>query len=676
MPGLAIRIRPFQAGALAAALSVLLMLAPATAGAKPAWLAPVGISAPGVGTEGSHVAVDPQGEAVAVWTQTKGSEKVDIEASSRPPGGSWQAPVRLSPAAPREHPWPHEGEAQSPYVAINAKGEAVAVWRYDDGSDWLVESSTRPAGGTWGPFSIIAGGFTPSGGIREAREAGIALDPQGDAVATWTDWDTKYELEGGIAEAAVRPAGGTWQAPVQLCSWKAATSPNAAFDAQGDAVASWNAGSFEVSTRPAGGTWQAAEAIFPVQGGEGKLAVDPQGEAVAVWEHETSHGGKPYTAVIEGRSRPPGGTWQPPVTISTNTGFAGPVLAIDAQGEAIITWGSWTELGGSNTTVQSAVRPAGGSWQAPVQIAPLFVNVIKLAVDAQGDAVTVWDDYSKGEVEGAVRPADGTWQAPAGLSAGAGSQAPNVAIDGQGDAVAVWQGHLGVEAAGYDAAGPQLNGLQIPATGIAREPVTFSVSPLSVWSSLGTTTWSFGDGTSASGTSVNHAYAATGSYHVTLTSADVLGNTTSTSATIAISPAPPKPRLTSVRMTNTRFRVAKTSTAITARRTPLGTSFRFKLSTPAELRIAITSTAAGLRHGRSCLAPTSKLRHAHAKSCTRTLTVATLTRASERKGADSIPFSGRIGTRALSPRSYAAVLTATNAGGSSKPVKLSFTIVH
>ena len=129
-------------------------------------------------------------------------------------------------------------------------------------------------------------------------------------------------------------------------------------------------------------------------------------------------------------------------------------------------------------------------------------------------------------------------------------------------------------------------------------------------------------------------------------------------------------------LTNKRFRVAKTNTAISAKKTPLGSTFRFTLSAAAKLQITITSTAAGLRHGHSCLAPTAKLKRAHAKHCTRTLTVGTLTRANEPKGADSVPFSGRIGNQALSPQSYSAVLSASNAGGRSQPVTLSFAIVR
>jgi hypothetical protein len=70
------------------------------------------------------------------------------------------------------------------------------------------------------------------------------------------------------------------------------------------------------------------------------------------------------------------------------------------------------------------------------------------------------------------------------------------------------------------------------------------------------------------------------------------------------------------------------------------------------------------------------LRDAHAKRCTRTLTLGTLIRANEPVGADSVSFSGRIGRRALSAGAYHAVLSASDAGGTSKLVTLGFTFVR
>jgi alpha-tubulin suppressor-like RCC1 family protein len=136
------------------------------------------------------------------------------------------------------------------------------------------------------------------------------------------------------------------------------------------------------------------------------------------------------------------------------------------------------------------------------------------------------------------------------------------------------------------------------------------------------------------------------------------------------------PTLTSVSLTNRRFRVARQATAISAKRTPLGSTFRFTPSETVSLKVRITRTAAGLSHRHTCLAPSAKLRRAHAGRCTRRIAVGSLTRTSEPMGADSLPFSGRIGRRALSPGTYEALLSATGATGQSEPATLRFTIVR
>ena len=96
-----------------------------------------------------------------------------------------------------------------------------------------------------------------------------------------------------------------------------------------------------------------------------------------------------------------------------------------------------------------------------------------------------------------------------------------------------------MEAAGLDAAGPNVNGFSIPTRGTAGKRLSFSVSPgLDVWSTLsGAPHWFFGDGASASGTTVTHVFRA-GSYNVTVSQADRVGNQTSAHGTVTISPAP------------------------------------------------------------------------------------------------------------------------------------------
>ena len=144
-------------------------------------------------------------------------------------------------------------------------------------------------------------------------------------------------------------------------------------------------------------------------------------------------------------------------------------------------------------------------------------------------------------------------------------------------------------------------------------------------------------------------------------------------------PGPPK--VTRYRLTNNPF-------VITAARTPIlgraaakkrakkhkrGTTFKYTLSEPATVKIVIAQRLPGRRSGRRCVAATKKLRHA--KKCTRVNARGTLTRTSHH-GANSVAFSGRIGSKALKPGHYQATLTATDsAKRTSKPQTIYFTIV-
>ena len=147
------------------------------------------------------------------------------------------------------------------------------------------------------------------------------------------------------------------------------------------------------------------------------------------------------------------------------------------------------------------------------------------------------------------------------------------------------------------------------------------------------------------------------------------------SETVLIEVQPP-PSLQNVSLTNRRCRVSPRSTAIAAAKAPVGTTFRYTLTRSATLTITITHRAAGLRRGKRCLAPTRKLRRAHAKHCTRTVTDGKLTRANQPQGPGAVEFSGRIGRRPLAPGRYRAEFSARNIAGRSTPVLLNFVVVR
>jgi len=134
--------------------------------------------------------------------------------------------------------------------------------------------------------------------------------------------------------------------------------------------------------------------------------------------------------------------------------------------------------------------------------------------------------------------------------------------------------------------------------------------------------------------------------------------------------------VTGFRVTKRRFAVGKKPTPRTgsaAAKPKKGTTFLYSLSEPATATIAIARRQSGRRRGKKCLAPSRRLRRA--RKCTRTVRKGVLERTS-RQGANRVPFSGRIASRALKPGRYQATLTATDAAKNSSPPKsVAFAVV-
>jgi hypothetical protein len=537
-----------------------------------------------------------------------------IEVSGRPAGSaSWQAPMMLSNV---------KDMASSPQVALDSHGDAVAVWESFDGSEYAIEAATRSGlGGSWQvPVVLKMVGTMPSAGPD------LAIDPQGDAIAIWP-------REEKTIEAAGRPAGGLFQKPETLSSTaQAQHRAEVGIDAAGDATAVWEediGGEIftEASSKTVGGKWQTAVSLSAAGGNanEPRVAVDAQGDAVAVWERFEGE------EIIEAASRPRSGSvWVKPVALTKPEPGkgepAGQQVAIDGQGDAVAVW---SRTNGTHDFVEAANgRTSSSVWQSPITLSGPGATVEEapqVAVNDSGDAVVVWE-RSNGVheiIEGSSgSAAAGSWQTPVSISAdGEEAGEPQVALDAQGAAIAVWKRFDGsnyiAEAAG-------------------------SVAPATM---------------------------------------PITGSNTNTTITKSLPLILLRPTITGARLSSSRFRVSKRPTAISAKfkakpKVPQGTSFHFTLNEAADLRIAFTHPAVGLRSGKRCVAPRAKLRHGHAKRCKRVVTDGALSRANEQAGSNTVAFSGRIGSKTLRPGAYTATLTASAGGLSSAPVALSLTVVR
>jgi hypothetical protein len=439
-------------------------------------------------------------------------------------------------------------DLRSPQLALDAAGNATVVWVSDIDNEDRVQVATRPAGGAW----TIAGDVLVAarrglvGGGEKVIDFDAAADAAGNVTAVWTS-------EGSVgltAHFASRPAGGVWTRVGSLGeSGEQVTAPHLAVNAAGDTVVVYQGleNVTRSSVRPAGGDWTPPQTLSAPgeQTSSADVGLGANGDAVAVWSTREFWG-------IRAATRPADETWTAPQNVSA-PGVAARDLrvAVNDDGQAVAVW---LRYDGAAWVTEASVLPANGAWTAAEVLsgAGRQTEFPGVAMDREGNAIAVWrhSDQTGDVVEAAVRPTGQRWTDRHEMSPGhpPNVSAPEIAMNASGGALAVWAQHTGtdvvVAAAAYDRHGPRLESLRIPASGVAGTSLDTVVEPLDLWSAIAWTTWDFGDGGTASGTTVSHTYAAAGDYTITAAAGDLLGNASSASRVVRIVPRLIEPPVT------------------------------------------------------------------------------------------------------------------------------------
>ena len=509
--------------------SVVCLAAAAPAAAAPDWLAPTNLSAFGRDATEPQVAVDGAGGTVAVWARSNGSQTI-IQATSRPPGGTWAPVVDLSAVG---------RNATEPQVAVDASGTAVAVWARSNGAHTVIQASSRTPDGTWLPARDV------SNSERSAKEPQVVVDSGGRGIAVWSRSDGFDNI---VQSAQLAPAAGSaWSDPVDLSALgQDAEEPELSIDAAGDAVAVWSRleGSdtiAQAAVMPAGGGWGGAHDLSEAGGdaAEPQVAVDAGGSAVAVWSRAVG-----VVGTVESAEMTSGGQWLEAVAI-TGAGEDGTEPQVATAGGRSVA--VWTLAGaGPYTTIQAAEAPAGGDWQPAQNLTQpgLTQTVVtpQVAIDPNGNAASVWarSGASPTVIEGRTKPAGGAWSGIVELSElGSTATEPQVTLGPTGDGASIWSRDNGantiIQAAGFDGDGPLFPALSIPAAATMRQPVAFGAATFDNWSPVRPVVWSFGDGgEGAIGNQVDHTFGSPGIYSITLVAGDDLGNTRGAAGSITI----------------------------------------------------------------------------------------------------------------------------------------------
>jgi hypothetical protein len=339
--------------------------------------------------------------------------------------------------------------AENPQIAMNARGDAVAVWRRLDNQITRVWSNNYTAGGGWGTALPIGPDIGPSiqGPVRTPQ---VAMDGSGNAIAVWPQsddghyriWATRYAAGSGWGTAvSLEPNAGATTSDVSA-------NPQIKLDANGNAIAVWEHYD-SVSSRiwsnrytVAASGWGTARMIQsgdPVQAFNAQIAIDTAGNALVVWLRSDAAQRNEiwsvrYTA---------GGDWGIAGRISDNGSGAGsPQIAMDASGNVLAVWNQLDS--GTSSSTRWNRYTVGAGWGTAATIEPgdgTRVGDARIACDANGNALAVWE-HSIGmnsEVRSSRYTVGGGW-APAVNAGSTGAVLdPVVAIDSTGNALAVWQ---------------------------------------------------------------------------------------------------------------------------------------------------------------------------------------------------------------------------------------------
>ena len=273
-----------------------------------------------------RVAVDPAGNAIAVWYQADDTlNQNNIWTNRYAAGSGWGTPTILDSRGDRAA------------IAMDASGNAIATWRQYDGTSNNARANRYTAGAGWGTPTTIE---TEVGEVAVQPE--VDLDDAGNAIAVWSQTDgTRNNIW------ANRFVAGTGWGTAQLIETTdagTAAFPQVAVNGAGAAVAIWyqtngtRYSAWANTFTPGGAGWGTATLIETDETGDVTatgIDLDESGNAVAVW------GQSDGTRVNAWANRYVAGTgWGTAELIETlNTGPATILeVATSADGPAIAVW--------------------------------------------------------------------------------------------------------------------------------------------------------------------------------------------------------------------------------------------------------------------------------------------------------------------------------------------------
>lgn len=313
----------------------------------------------------------------------------------------------------------------------------------------MLAGTPLQAATAWAPPTTVSGDLSNlSPGTQDGR---VGIAPNGNAVAIWVEADIT-----GVSAIHGATFDGTNWTPTSILSNPLlgfASEPSLAVDSSGNAIAVWQLvdvlGNFYIqgAVLPVGTlNWipttdlspaSMTVKLFP------QVAFDGAGNAIGVWSEGPLGNRRVFGAKLTAGSF----IWVP-TTIVSNAGLTSglPFLAVNSNGDAVTIWDSTASP--VSHAILGATLPAGSFiWNAPSQVSPTSVNTFgishQLGIDSAGNAIAIWRmfDGTNSFVQSARLPSGGSiWQLLPDLATEVGNNlfTPSIAVSPNGFSVSTW----------------------------------------------------------------------------------------------------------------------------------------------------------------------------------------------------------------------------------------------
>ncbi len=406
----------------------------AQTGGPRAWRAPQLIESNNTGSATDpQLASDPAGNVLAVWSQIDDDGIKSIWTNRFVPATGWGKAALIENAM---------NPAGDVHIAMDALGNAIALWSTYDGGPVSVWTSRYVVGTGWGMPEQLSM-FAAAGPFGLSTD--VAGNTAGNTVAVANGdqniWSRSYVPAMGWAVA-----GGVLDSVVE-----GARSPRIAVSPGGNAIAVWYQSDntrFNVWTnRYVVGTGWGTATLLETADGEAyhpRVAIDKSDNAMAIWLQED---GK-RTRKLWARRYVVGTGWETATQVEMINGVAvdeHPRLVVDAIGTVTVIWAQGTVLSGTQS-IWSNRYVVGTGWGVPtlVETEPTGAYLPQLAVDPAGNVIAVWEQLqvTNGNHHlwaNRFVPGSGWGTATLIKNNSTGSAyKPDVVVDAAGNAVAVW----------------------------------------------------------------------------------------------------------------------------------------------------------------------------------------------------------------------------------------------